>query len=181
MALVLASAACGASYQSVYEGDVRFEHCYRLDAEASVSHDAKLACWQDWTKEYTRAQTRDRVEYALSRERALLAGDQRVVGPSILADEGSPVRPVAAVVSGPSIACPLPSSAFEAPPPTLPEVAPAPSVAVSAAATADNLSPSQACVKDCGNSFTTCATKCKKQSCVSKCGDLAKSCIGECL
>jgi len=25
--------ACAASYQSIYEGDIRFEHCYRVDED----------------------------------------------------------------------------------------------------------------------------------------------------
>lgn len=173
------SVACGASYQSVYEGDVRFEHCYRLDAEATATHEAKLSCWQTWTKNHTPGQTRDRVEYALSRERALLAGDTRPAGPSFLLTADAEPRTRPADSSGPSVACPLPSTPFESPPTTLPPK-PAPSAAVSSSEN-KALTSSQLCVQDCGNGFTTCATKCKKPGCVNKCGELAKSCIADCL
>jgi hypothetical protein len=174
-ALVLA--ACGASYQSVYEGDVRFEHCYHLDADVAVAPNARLACWTEWTQRYTAGQTRDRVEYALGRQRTLLAGDGRPTGPVILTGAETPTPPP--VSSGPAIACPLPSTPYESPPATLAVARPAP---VASVALSDvGLPPTQACVKDCGDAFTGCATKCKKTPCVTKCGELAKSCISECL
>ena len=169
--------ACGASYHSVYEGDVRFEHCYRLDADATVSTKARLACWADWTKLRTDGQTRDRVEYALARERALLAGDERPSGPGFLIAPGVAAAALVSA-SGPAIACPLPSSPFENPPATL---APPPTASVVAIADPPALSPTQLCVRDCGNGFTSCATKCKRPTCVSKCGDLVKACVSDCL
>jgi hypothetical protein len=51
-ALILAgpcvSAGCGPSVQSIYEGDVRFEHCYRLDLELDVAPSHRQACWTSW-------------------------------------------------------------------------------------------------------------------------------------
>jgi hypothetical protein len=79
--------------------------------------------------------------------------------------------------SGPAIACPLPASPYENPPATLP----APTPVASVAKDPPGMTTSQLCVRDCGNQFTTCATKCKRSTCVTKCGDLAKSCIGDCL
>lgn len=32
---VLGASSCGPSVQSIYEGNVRFEHCYRLDLDTS--------------------------------------------------------------------------------------------------------------------------------------------------
>ena len=64
---------CGASYQAIYEGEVRFEHCYRLDAETGVPLPDRHSCWKEWSNHYTYGQTRDRLEYALRRQRELTA------------------------------------------------------------------------------------------------------------
>ena len=66
MAAGLAAVACGPSFQAVYEGDVRFEHCYALD-QGPASADVKKECWQGWLHDYTYGQSRDRVEYAGTR------------------------------------------------------------------------------------------------------------------
>ena len=170
------SLACGASYQSVYEGDVHFERCYKLDSEANLESSRKLACWSRWIEHHTGGQTRDRVEYASGRERALRSGDNRAAGPVFNTSER-----VAGLTStsssGPAVMAPLPMTAFESPPITMP--APPPSAPVSA--DPPGLSPTQLCVRDCGQTFTGCATACKKPTCVNKCGELAKSCIGNCL
>ena len=68
--LLLVAAACGPSFQTVYENDARFEHCYALD-EGSTALSVKAACWRDWKEHHTYGQTRDRVEYAQSRYVAL--------------------------------------------------------------------------------------------------------------
>lgn len=67
LALALAAtAACGPSFQAVYEGDVQFEHCYGLDM-GSAAPDAKRSCWRTWVASYTYGQSRDRVDYAAAR------------------------------------------------------------------------------------------------------------------
>ncbi|HEY1957072.1 MAG TPA: hypothetical protein VGH28_15740 [Polyangiaceae bacterium] len=63
--------ACGPSFQTIYENDARFEHCYATDDSASTSLAQKAACWKDWKEHHTFGQTRDRVEYAQSRYLAL--------------------------------------------------------------------------------------------------------------
>src|SRR5258708_27424562 len=70
-ATLAVSTACSLTYQSLYEGDVRFEHCYRLDEEKQVPVAEKQRCWHEWTQKHTYGQARDRVDYALGRERAL--------------------------------------------------------------------------------------------------------------
>jgi len=70
LALVITS-GCGASYQAVYAGDVRFEHCMALDAHPDVNPDIRRACWSAWVEHYTYGQTRDRVGHALMRIRQL--------------------------------------------------------------------------------------------------------------
>ncbi len=62
---------CGASIQSLYEGDVRFEHCMALDAEPGVKAVFRRACWTEWLTFYTYGQTRDRVIFARKRLKQL--------------------------------------------------------------------------------------------------------------
>jgi hypothetical protein len=193
--LVLVSAVpalitgCGASYERLYEGDVRFEHCYRLDVEPNVAANQRRGCWANWARYHTDGQPRNRVEYALARERALLGGDARAVGPNLTT---SAVSASAAAVQVPllpatgAVACPIPNTPFEPPPATLPKAkamngpsvpaAPGPS-----ASAAPQLTPHQECVRDCGDTFTRCATACTQDRCVARCGDKVKKCISDCL
>ena len=36
---------CGPSFQTVYENDARFEHCYALDDTPTAAMEKKAACW----------------------------------------------------------------------------------------------------------------------------------------
>ena len=79
-ALVLGGAiavalSCGPSVQSIHEGSVRFEHCYRLDLDLDIAPGHREACWKEWLASYTYGQTRDRIDYARRRIRAFSAGD----------------------------------------------------------------------------------------------------------
>ncbi len=79
-ALVLGAAlavafACGPSVQSIHEGSVRFEHCYRLDLDLDIAPGHREACWKEWLASYTYGQTRDRIDYARRRVRAFNSGD----------------------------------------------------------------------------------------------------------
>src|SRR5687768_4415792 len=38
--------ACGPSVQSIHEGSVRFEHCYRLDLDLDIAPGHREACWK---------------------------------------------------------------------------------------------------------------------------------------
>ena len=67
--------------QSIYEGDVRFEHCYRLDLDLNIAPTHREACWKQWLTSYTYGQARDRIEYARRRVRAFASGD--VTRPSL--------------------------------------------------------------------------------------------------
>ena len=67
---------CGPSVQSIYEGNVRFEHCYRLDLDVNIAATHRLACWREWLRVYTYGQVRDRIEYARQRIGALEQGDR---------------------------------------------------------------------------------------------------------
>src|SRR6187402_2146131 len=67
--------ACGPSVQSIYEGNVRFEHCYRLDLEVDTAPTHRRACWTEWLSMYTYGQPRDRIEYARRRVHSFASGD----------------------------------------------------------------------------------------------------------
>jgi hypothetical protein len=74
--------ACGASIQSVYESNVRFEHCMALDAEPGVKAAIRRACWTEWLTFYTYGQTRDRVIHAQRRSQQLgVSGGPAAGGP----------------------------------------------------------------------------------------------------
>ncbi len=127
LALVVAAVACGPSFQAIYEGDQRFEHCYAVDDNPTAALADKGKCWRDWMQNYTYGQTRDRVEYAAVRQRAL----SRVAMPT---DEAMMAAAPGQIVSR-NVATPAPTSAFAPPPKTLDEAAgraatPAPSQAV---------------------------------------------------
>lgn len=167
----------------MYEGDVMFEHCYRLDIDAAVPVSEKRACWDRWLATNTRGQTRDRVEFAAGRSRALLAGPTasgiaflRVADPRV-AEPAS--------TSGAAVACPLPETPFEAPPSTLTAApakattAPATRALVPATATSAP-SPRKACFDACAAELSTCASKCGSPRCSQKCAEDVKRCMGGC-
>ena len=70
---------CGPSVQSIHEGTVRFEHCYRLDLDPAIAPTHRLACWRDWSQVHAYGQTRDRIEYARRRIRVLAAGERETL------------------------------------------------------------------------------------------------------
>jgi len=74
-AFVVTAAACGPSVQSIYEGNIRFEHCYRLDLEVDTAPTHREACWKEWLNMYTYGQPRDRIDYARRRAHAFATGD----------------------------------------------------------------------------------------------------------
>src|SRR5438132_1270050 len=74
-AVLIVFGACGPSFQTIYENDARFEHCYAIDDSATSTLDQKARCWKDWKEHHTFGQTRDRVEYAQSRSVALNQAD----------------------------------------------------------------------------------------------------------
>jgi hypothetical protein len=87
LALGVAASACGPSVQSIYEGNVRFEHCYKLDLEVDAAPTHREACWKEWLGIYTYGQPLDRIEYARRRAQAFANGD--VNRPSLNIDEAS--------------------------------------------------------------------------------------------
>jgi hypothetical protein len=113
----VAALGCGPSYQALYEGDARFEHCYALEDGAQASMTQKAECWRSWTLHYTYGQTRDRVEYARTRYRALTRAPEAPTDEAMMAAAPGEGRST-------SIAAPAPTSAFAPPPKTLDQSSP---------------------------------------------------------
>jgi hypothetical protein len=177
--IVALFAACSLTYQSMYEGDVRFEHCYRLDEERQVAIGDKRRCWQDWSKKYTYGQTRDRIEYALARERTL--GQAQASG-----ERSAP--PGANAGAANANGSPQPTSAFAPPPPTMvrdagPEASDRQSTVAALVQPAIGplpAAPGASCGGTCGKTWSQCREPCKGGSCQSDCDDRYRLCMRAC-
>ena len=156
MAVALAGVgACGPSMQSIYEGDVRFEHCYRLDLDRQIAPSHREACWREWFATYSYGQTRDKIEYARRRLRYLAAGETSPPGLDLSREEAS------APPGGEARPAPL---SVHAPPPTL--AAPAPSALPPTPVSAASVGvrprlPGEPCVDGCATSYATCTEPCR--------------------
>lgn len=140
--------ACGPSVQSIYEGNVRFEHCYRLDLDREVAPSHRAACWQEWTETYAYGQTRDKTEYALRRLRYLAAGE---TSPPTLELE----RPAA----GQRPEAASPSLNVHAPPPQLATPSDGAPLPPSGSLTSPE-PPRTTCVEGCRSTYTGCLGAC---------------------
>ncbi len=199
-ALAVAAVSCGPSFQAIYEGDQRFEHCYALDDNPSAALQDKGNCWRDWMQNYTYGQTRDRVEYAAVRQRAL----SRVAMPT---DEAIMAAAPGQVVSR-SVATPAPTSAFAPPPKTMGEVdpkatSPAPSPTPMPTLTSSTPAPSGSvvfvtpsqplppkatppgadCQEDCAHGWQACSAKGNKPDAKADpaCAKTYRACMQRCL
>jgi hypothetical protein len=152
----LAAAACGPSFQAVYEGDVRFEHCYALD-QGPATAEVKKDCWRGWLQGYTYGQSRDRVEYAGTRFSELS------LDPSLPTEDREVKRPHMQ-------ASPVPTSAF-APPPSVaerPTADPSATTAVAPAPPRETVAaraPGAECAEGCSGTWKTCKESCKAAAC----------------
>jgi hypothetical protein len=170
VAFCLGAAACGPSFQTVYEGDVRFEHCYALD-ETGSPLETKKECWRRWLHGYTNGQSWDRVEYAATRF------SQLSLGPTLPSEESSEARPGRRPQT---VAAPVPTNAF-APPPNLassapPAVSAAPSVLVREGGPR---APAADCCDGCGEEWSTCRGRCQGPAC-DACDVSYRSCMPAC-
>lgn len=109
---MVAALACGPSYQTVYEADVTFEHCYALDDRADAPLAGKRDCWQTWRRRFAAGQSRDKMEYAAARAEALSRGTALPTDDSMAA-----AAPGEAHVS--QVVAPQLTNAFAPPPKTL--------------------------------------------------------------
>jgi hypothetical protein len=168
-------AACSLNYQTVYEADVRFEHCYRLDEERAVELNEKLQCWRDWSQKHTLGQSRDRIEYAFARQQAL--GQAQAAGLPT-APPGAPITRQTA---------PQPTNAFAPPPPTLARDAgvaaspPSVSAFVESNSASFAASPGTRCSDVCSKGWISCGGHCRVNGCQSSCDDLYRTCMRACL
>jgi len=145
--------ACGPSVQSIYEGNVRFEHCYRLDLEVDTAPTHRRACWTEWLGIYTYGQPRDRIEYARRRVHAFAHGDIARPRLDIGDDRKAEARQFYLVVPAPtSVHAPPPpiatrwyGDAGSAPPSPTTERVPA---------------PEDQCNASCRGNFTKCQAPC---------------------
>jgi hypothetical protein len=160
----LAAAACGPSFQAVYECDVHFEHCYAVDM-SELPIEEKRICWREWLAGYTYGESRDRVEHARGRLVALSSDEPPPNG-----DAGAHVDPV--------VQSSLPTNAFS-PMPTVNVVHPLD--AGDDASQPDGLKalPGAACTDGCAKGFTSCHAACKGAAC-SACDRAYRSCMPPC-
>jgi hypothetical protein len=153
----LAIAACGTSAQSIYEGNVRFEHCYRLDLDKAIAPTHRETCWREWLSTYSYRQTDDRIEHAKARIRLLATGETSP--PELDLDGGQ-----AAVA--PNLT-PVPTSAHSPPPatatvPVLVDGGPGPTERP-ADVPAPVPYPRAECQAGCAAKFQACARGCKPE------------------
>jgi hypothetical protein len=184
LALALLAGACGPSVSAIYEANIRFEHCYRLDLDTGVATGHRIACWKEWSQRYTYGQTRDRLEYAKKRIAQLSAGDS-----------SRPELDLSASDAGASASeAPVPTNIHAPPPPVIPTAAPR---GASDAGLADDASggvesaparaepPGAKCVTECRSSWRACLDVCnpdagkKRGSCKSCDGDYGR-CVQRC-
>lgn len=181
-AIVAVLGACGPSFQTIYENDARFEHCYALDDSATTTLDQKAKCWKDWKEHHTYGQTRDRVEYAQSRFVALNSPDMPTDEAMMHAAPGevgehqqltaptptnafAPPEAMAAVDAGTRVSPPPTITAFVAPPapPVVDAGASRPRAAV--------------CTDDCTRTFQ----ECKSSRDAGACDDGYDRCVVNCV
>jgi hypothetical protein len=153
LGVLLVAGACGPSVQSIYEGNVRFEHCYRLDLEVDTAPTHREACWKEWLGTYTYGQPRDRIEYARRRVHAFATGD--TARPRLEIDDAkkAEARQFYLVV-------PAPTSAHAPPPPIATRWYGDTGSAPSAPRAAPRVPPGDNCGASCRDSYSDCARAC---------------------
>ncbi|MEP7051282.1 MAG: hypothetical protein ABJB12_13060 [Pseudomonadota bacterium] len=176
--LTVAAFACGPSVQSIYEGNVRFEHCYRLDLEVDTAPTHREACWKEWLGMYTYGQPRDRIEYARRRVRAFASGD--VDCPKL--DIGDLKRAEARQFY---LVVPSPTSVHASPPPVATRWEGDAGTAPPAAVTTGQLAPEDQCSAACHETYAACSAPCdpdagKVSAPCKACGPDYKACMKRC-
>ncbi|WP_394842396.1 hypothetical protein LZC95_35675 [Pendulispora brunnea] len=185
--------ACGPSFQTIYEGDARFEHCYALEENPNVALQQKGECWRDWLAHYTYGQTHDKVMYAATRAQAIRRA------PELPTDEALMHAAPGERGQRDWAAGPAPTSAFTPPPKTwgdTPDAGPpswtndgdagasaahpaSPAASASAAPASAERPPLAACTGDCEDKWAACRGGCKGAACEA-CTRSYKGCIRNC-
>jgi hypothetical protein len=172
IAAAIGAAACGPSFQAVYESDLHFEHCYALD-QTTATPEAKEECWREWLHGYTYGQSRDRVEYAATRFSELS------LDPTLPQEEArsARVRP-----SSRSVAAPVPTNAF-APPPNMIDHRPPPVTSVASDPPPDPpaaiRAPGADCADTCAHQWSSCHEGCRDSAC-DGCDRSYRACVRPC-
>lgn len=144
---------CGPNVQMIYESNVRFEHCYRLDMDPTIAPAHRRACWQDWLARHTYAQSGDRLSYARQRLKDIDHGQLSTL--TLQIDAGTATAPTADAV-------PLPSSVHAAPPPRAQEASAVPSQAPPVPAKKAEAPPEASCAESCVSHWNECAPSCEQ-------------------
>ncbi len=193
VAIAGSAAACAPSFQAIYEGDSRFERCYALEENPGVPMREKAECWKGWTQRYTYGQTRDRVQYAYARWRAL--SDV----PRLPTDEAMMMAAPGVTPRVSAITAAAPTNAFAPPPKVLgdPEVAirrveatpteasvRSTSLGLNVSSDADDM-PSSRCQSTCRGVLATCRSHCGAKAtpgapACDACDDKYKGCMRGC-
>jgi hypothetical protein len=163
--------ACGPSFQAIYEGNARFEHCYALEENPQASMPDKASCWRDWSERYTYGQTRDRIHYATARYVALSQA------PTAPTDEALMMAAPGETPRQSTITAPAPTNAFAPPPKVLEPSEPKnartsghpgdpaniPMLAIDAGASAPvaAMLPASSCADSCGSTYRGCCGGCE--------------------
>jgi hypothetical protein len=137
--------------QTIYEGNVRFEHCYRLDMDPSIVPPHRRACWQDWLDRHTFGQSTDRVGHAHRRLVAIEGGDAGTL--SLHIDAGTDVPSAAGNL-------PMPTNVHEAPPPRAVKPASEANSGAAAAVTQPAKAPEAECSDECLSNWRACGAGC---------------------
>jgi len=178
---LLITGACGPSVQSIYEGNVRFEHCYRLDLEVDTAPSHRHACWSEWLNVYTYGQPRDRIEYARRRLHSFANGDTARPTLDVGEDKQAEARQFYLVV-------PAPTSVHAPPPPIATrwygDAGTAPT-APSAPTTEQAAAPEDKCSGACRDNLAICQQACvgdagKPQPACKICDSDYKTCMKRC-
>lgn len=167
--------ACGASIGSLYESEVRFEHCMALDERSEVKPTLRRTCWDEWLRFYTFGQNRDRIDWARSRVRQL--GSVSDFAEQDWEQEAS--TPLLAVPDPTSIMAPPPmmltpdkkqdGGVASASPP------PAPGGLEPDAGAATN-----PCAEECDAALAYCQQECSSAGCSKSCDGKYRRCIRRC-
>ena len=189
-----AALACGPSFQAVYEGSARFEHCYALEENPQSPMPEKASCWREWSEHYTYGQTRDRIHYATARYVALAnARDNPTDEALMMAAPGETPRRS-------TITAPAPTNAFAPPPKVLDpaaavapprpnDLATAPVLDAGAAPLAppptSAVLPASSCADRCGTAFRGCYGPCEADAGASSkacqtCAKTYRTCMRNC-
>ena len=146
--------ACGPSVQSIYEGNVRFEHCYRLDLEVDTAPTHREACWKEWLSLYTYGQPHDRIEYARRRAHAFASGDIDRPQLNVSDDKKAEARQFYLVV-------PAPTSVHAPPAPMATRwYGDAGTAPAASAAEKQPAAPQDQCAATCHDTHSACAAAC---------------------